>query len=155
MQWRDLLQTARDLLRASGGKPRQSNLHRATSTTYYAMFHALAACAADLLIGGSNSARHPDAWRQVYRGIDHRSARDACSPKKVGHLPQAIQDFANVFAALQEKRHSADYDPTYRSTKSAVAVDINQAEVVIKGFQAAPARDRRAFVAIVMFKTRG
>ena len=154
MHWRDLLHTARDLLAVSGGKPRQANLHRATSTAYYAMFHALAGCAADLLIGGTNSARHKDTWKQVYRAIDHRAAKEACKPAKIAHLPQEIQDFANMFAALQEKRHNADYDPTCRSTKSAVAVDINQAQVVIEKFQSASAKDKRAFVALVMFKAR-
>ena len=66
----DLMQAARAMME----RPTQALLRRAVSTVYYAMFHALAANAADLLMGTS---RGP-AWHRVYRSLDHGRARKAC-----------------------------------------------------------------------------
>ena len=49
----DLLATARRLAKASPQKPRQSDLKRAISTAYYALFHAMARNAADMLVGAA------------------------------------------------------------------------------------------------------
>jgi len=49
---RDLLRIARQLARwPNRGRPREANLSRAVSATYYALFHALATCCADMLAG--------------------------------------------------------------------------------------------------------
>ena len=69
-------------------------------------------------------------------------------------FPQEIQDFANLFATMQKKRHRADYNPLERFSKSAVIADIHQTEVVIKGFKAVTAKDKRAFAAFVLLRTR-
>ena len=54
----DFIATARDLAQANiRGRPRQTNLRRAVSTTYHALFHAIAGCCADTLVGGPNSNR--------------------------------------------------------------------------------------------------
>lgn len=49
----DFLETARDLATSSARRPRQTNLRRAVSTTYYALFHCLAKCCADMVVGGA------------------------------------------------------------------------------------------------------
>lgn len=69
-------------------------------------------------------------------------------------FPLEIEDFANRFATLQERRHSADYDPFMQLTKSEVRADIVSAELAIARFKSAPTRDRRAFCAYVLFKDR-
>ena len=61
MKSRDLIETARSLTEISLRRPSQANLRRAVSTAYYAMFHCLAGCAANLIIG---RARKP-AWHQT------------------------------------------------------------------------------------------
>ena len=155
MDPRDLLKSARDLVNVANGKPRQANLLRATSTTYYALFHTLARTCADLLIGGASSARSKPAWRQVYRALEHRHAKSICqNGTKISKFPQEIQDFANMFASMQEKRHQSDYDPQVKAYKSAVLNDINGVEAAIADFERAPLKDRRAFAAYVLFKTR-
>lgn len=149
----DLIKTARNLLESTDGKPRQSNLHRATSTAYYAMFHTLARCAADLLIGGPGSKRSALAWQQVYRALEHGAAKNAClMSDKLALFPKKIQDFANVFVAMQEKRHKADYDPKAKTRKSEVSTDIDVVEGVIEDFESVSIKDRRAFAAFVIFK---
>jgi hypothetical protein len=69
-------------------------------------------------------------------------------------FPPAIQDFANAFVTMQEKRHDADYDPYVKFTKSAVAADIALVRQAITDFIAEPTKDRRAFAAHVLFKSR-
>jgi uncharacterized protein (UPF0332 family) len=108
---RDLIKTAKELVGSSDGKPRQPNLNRAISTAYYALFHTLARCCADMMIGSSSATRSKAAWRQVYRALDHNFAREACQKKAIRKFPKEIQDFANAFITMQKKRHNADYDP--------------------------------------------
>ena len=148
----DLIATAKDLVNRSGRKPRQSDLKRALSTAYYALFHTLAKCCADVMIGTNSQTRK--AWQQVYRALDHNFAKNACQHGNISKFPKEIQDFANAFVALQSKRHSADYDPYSRVYKSQVLVDLANAELVMRGLHSAPARHRRAFAAWVLLKQR-
>ena len=80
-------------------------LGRAMSTAYYAAFHFIARSSADLLIGKNRNGRSKHAWRQVYRALDHGPAKNACADAAVvARFPAAIQDFANLFKEMQEKR---------------------------------------------------
>ena len=76
---RDLLETARRPAESGASHPTQTDLRRAVSTAYYALFHCLAAAAADLLTG--NGSRGPE-WHQVYRALEHGKARKACQHKR-------------------------------------------------------------------------
>jgi hypothetical protein len=74
---RQLLGTARRLAKASVGRPRQSDLKRAISTAYCALFHEVARNGADRLVGtGQDPA--DKAWRHTYRALNHGDARNAC-----------------------------------------------------------------------------
>lgn len=151
----DLIKTANELVAANKGKPRQASLHRATSTTYYALFHTLAKCCADMLVGTASSQRSKPAWLQVYRALNHTKAKQKCdNDKVVVKFPNDIQDFANVFVSMQIKRHTADYDPGAKAFKSAVIADIKAAEDAMAKFNAVPAKDRRAFAVWVLMEER-
>jgi hypothetical protein len=65
-----------------------------------------------------------------------------------------IRGFADLFVELQSRRHTADYDPDYRTYKTSVAADIDAAEAVIHAYLTAPAKDRRAFAVWVLFRSR-
>ncbi len=135
------------------GRPKQVNLRRATSTAYYALFHCLARQAADRFIGGAGSDRSSPAWRQTYRALEHRVAKNNMKRDDVmDRFPPGIQDFANTFIRLQDKRHRADYDPLEDFRKTAVLTDIAECHAVIDGFQGSRVKDRRAFAAL--FKHR-
>lgn len=150
-----MIKTANDLIASKSGKPRQSNLRRATSTAYYALFHCLAKCAADLLVGGASATRSEEAWIQVYRALEHGAAKQACKRQDIiKKFPKDIEDFANAFITMQAKRHKADYDPSEKFYKSSVRQDIANVRGVIVGFQKSSVMDRRAFAAYVLFKTR-
>jgi hypothetical protein len=107
------------------------------------------------MIGGGGAARSDEAWKQVYRALEHGNAKNACKNQAVmKRFPKAIEDFGNKFLEMQLKRHVADYDPDGKFYKSAVLQDILDAETVIRAFRAAPTKDRRAFAAFVLFKLR-
>ena len=156
----DFLRSAEALLASNKNRPSRVNLRRATSATYYALFHTLARSAANLFIGGARAQKSRGAWQQLYRAIDHRAAKEACSFKNrksrpiLALFPAPIQDFANAFVTMQEKRHRADYDPYATFTKSAVQKDIAAARQVIVDFNAQTAKDRRAFCVHVLFRPR-
>ena len=156
----DYIATARDLAGAnSAAKPRETNLRRAVSTTYYAIFHCMAAFGADLLAGDSSADRNNSAWRQAYRALDHGNAKTRCESAEIARFPVAIRNLAKSFIAMQKKRHYADYDPatTYNGksvTKSAVVQDIRNAETVIRHVGSVSKKDLRAFAIFVLLKHR-
>ena len=151
-----LLAAAHDLIEAGQGRPRQANLCRATSTAYYAMFHCLAACCADTIVGGSGSDRSEPAWRQTYRAPEHGTVRQRCGRSSiVSRFPNEIQDFAEKFVEMQEKRHRADYDPEANFSKLIVKRDIEVVTRRIEMFNQAPLKDRRAFAVYVLLNVRG
>ena len=152
----DLIATARRTLGNSGKRrPRQSDLKRTVSTTYYAVFHQLCWTVADTFIGGQNSERSTPAWRQAYRSHEHGFVKSqCCNTSVVARFPQAVQDNANAFVEIQVARHLADYDPLHRLVRSEVKAEIDRAEQIIKDFRKLPIRDRRAFAAWITLKNR-
>ena len=151
MNPRDLIETARGLTELSPRRPTQANLRRAVSTAYYAVFHCLAGAIADMLMGKGRN----EAWHQVYRALEHASARNACRNMEVVRgFPPGIQGFADRFVVLQEARHRADYALDGRYYKLEVIELIDLAETAIALLEEADARHRRSFAAHVLFKRR-
>ena len=144
---------ARKLANASPGKPRQAELRRAISTAYYALFHAISKDAADLLVGvGPN--RPDDAWTQIYRALQHGEARSACEGVRKLGFPPAIIACADVFAALQQQRHDADYKPNVRVRRAEALDAINAAEKAMASLKSASRKDRIAFVVQLLHRRR-
>ena len=148
----DLIEVARTLAESGHASPTQARLRRAVSTAYYAMFHCLAASAADLFIG---TVRSP-AWHRTYRALEHGRARSACrQAQTMPEFPAEIRDFAKAFVVLQIERQKADYaldTPTYQ--KSDVRDHIASVELAIRQFEQAAVDARRAFAAHVLFRQR-
>ena len=128
------------------------------STIYYAVFHCMANNCANMLVGTSASSRSEPAWIQVYRALNHGSAKQRCQNKTLmKRFPQQIQDLASLFVDLQIDRHNADYAPDSAGGiffKSDIQVYASIAETIIDGFSSASARDRRAFAVYVLFDRR-
>jgi hypothetical protein len=109
---------------------------------------------ANLLIGHTKSSRSQPAWQQVYRSLDHGFAKEKIRKKKItGKFPPSIIDFANAFVAMQEKRHSADYDPFFTVTKSAVIADITLSRSAISKYLAGSAKIVELFAPMSYSKT--
>jgi uncharacterized protein (UPF0332 family) len=145
--------TARKLAMAGAKRPRQADLRRAISTAYYALFHALAKDAADLLVGvGTN--RSNAAWTQVYRSLQHGDAKNCCDGFRNLKPEPAFKLCADNFVLLQQKRHDADYDPNFRVLRSEAIFLIEQAEIAIANLKASPKHDRREFAVALLMKKR-
>ncbi|MCC7282566.1 MAG: hypothetical protein IT556_09300 [Acetobacteraceae bacterium] len=105
-----LLDLARGWLATAAARPAGDALasveiRRAASNAYYALFHAIASEAADLLAG-------PDSayWARVYRSPDHTRCKTEClniGRAQSGH-PSPIRACANSLVSLQAERHRAD-----------------------------------------------
>lgn len=152
----DFIAIARDLA-ARGGNDTlgQSGLRRAVSTAYYALFHCLANCCADLLVGGPGSGRSEPAWHQAYRALQHGTARVRCDNHRIiQRFPVEIQGFAQQFVRMQGKRADADYAPSLTLIQADVIADIEHTEQYIAQFNAAPERDRRAFAVYILLNLR-
>jgi len=105
----DLLEIAADLARREqAGRPRQASLRRAISTAYYALFHALAYLCANELVGWTKPW---DVFSPIYRRLEHGRAKDAFKRISGQHGP-AIATIGRTFILLQDRRHTADYDPS-------------------------------------------
>lgn len=148
-----MIATARKLARSSPRRPRQADLKRAVSTAYYALFHAVAKDAADMLVGvGPN--RPEKAWTHVYRSLQHGEARTACEAVRNLDFPAAIIACAEVFVTLQQERHDADYNPDHRVLRADAIAAIDLAEKAIEDLRAAARKDRKALAVHLLHKKR-
>src|SRR3954453_4960120 len=114
----DLLEQAQHLASRELKRPRQASLRRAVSAAYYAVFHLLAAEAAQKL-----APSQPARLRlQIRRAFVHSIMRQACERVVKGPPPAPLDALltlpierdlilvARAFVALQDARHAADYD---------------------------------------------
>ena len=146
----DFIATSKDLVSTTRGRPRETNLRRAVSTTYYALFHTIAVCCANTLVGGPKAKRSDEAWTRVYRSLKHGYAKTRCANLPAGMFPDEIEEFASRFVDMQFKRHEADYNPGAQFNKGEVIQDIADAEYQIEQFSKVPIEVRRAFAAEVL-----
>lgn len=157
MNPQDLISGARLLAYGNGrrGRPRQADLCRAVSAAYYALFHTLAGCGADLLVGGTRRSRSQPAWEQTYRALEHGHAAHQCRNASVmARFPGAVQDFGEWFVALQSQRHYADYAPNTAFTRLQVVRMVDTTESIIAQSNAVPTPDRRAFAIYALLRSR-
>ena len=160
MNPRDLVRISRQLasgvMGGSQGRPRQTELCRAVSAAYYALFHALALSGANALVGSSRGSRGQEIWRRVYRALEHGHARNQCNNQAVMRaFPPEIRGFGQVFTDMQRHRHEADYDPAAKFSREEVMQLIDETEDAIAGFANALSVDRRAFAIHVLLRHRG
>ncbi len=147
------------------GPPRQVDLRRAISAAYYAIFHALLTAVADELIG--KTKRNTLEYGLAYRALDHRRLLDLCSdvkkpdlPKKIrpyapaGGFGPEIQALATAVVELQEKRHSADYDPMGRVKTADALLAIRTGKSAVARLQRSKDAERKRFLTLLTFPPR-
>ena len=148
----DLLNIAR---RLATGSPTQTDLRRAISSIYYAVFHAICQSNADTLVGDNPQFRDQSAWRQAYRALEHGYGKRRCQyARSDGRFSPAVCELADRFALLQGRRHRADYDPDESFTQEEVLTAATQVESAITDFRAVPNREHRAFAVYVLMRER-
>lgn len=153
VDWRNLIRAGEDLLNPPGGRPTEEHIRRAVSNSYYALFHALAASNANVLVGTPQGAVDEKAWTRVYRGLDHGRARRELQQLQ-GGLSVEAQYFADVFTLSQENRHLADYDPGVAFAVYKTAVWLEVAEYTCESYLQADRRERAIIAALTTFDRR-
>jgi hypothetical protein len=108
MMHNDLLDIAARLATLDEGRPRRTSLRRAISSAYYALFHALAVLCADQLVGYSKLW---EVYIPIYRTLDHGRAKEVFKRISYSRGPH-IAFIGQTFILLQERRYTADYDPS-------------------------------------------
>lgn len=147
------------------GPPRQVDIRRAISSAYYAVFHLVAAAAADRYVGASRRAKAE--YGLVYRSIDHRRLKELCVELSKQTPPKQYQQFIPAtgmspffsrFAAavveLQEQRHTADYDPMVRLKTANAQAAVKTARSAVQRFPKMSKGSRDVFVSLLVFQTR-
>lgn len=135
--------------------PTQTELRRAVSCTYYAMFHTLATSNANALVGALPYDQQSWAWQQTYRAADHRPTRNKLSRASLGgRFPAAIRIFGEVFSDAQQARHSADYDPHSEFYATGVTGLIDKVEDAIIAFNQTPDDIRRDLAIHILTNVR-
>lgn len=140
---------------ATTKRPSQSEIRRSISSSYYAVFHALARSCANALVGKTPSKRPNKAWVEVYRGLNHGICEKACQQANKVNFPDCIQEFADAFGQLQAIRHKADYDPALRFGKRDAETWHELARLSVQSLRAATPNDKRAFAAWVLISSQG
>jgi uncharacterized protein (UPF0332 family) len=135
----DLITTARQLAHVHQRRPRQADLRRSISSSYYALFHGLA---------------EPAAWSRVYRDLNHLTAKKACSRPELQDCSQELARFLMAFPTLQELRHQADYDPRVRFKQEEALSAAEDAERALTGLQAAQRDEQLDFITLALGMTR-
>ena len=133
--------------------PSQTDMRRAISTAYYAVFHTLAASNAELIAGQPQSNMSSYAWERVYRRLDHGRARNNLRAVLTLLSPNG-ENFARTFIDLQDLRQEADYDPNFSVTRTRTLNIIAQAETAIGDFAQLTQEERRLLATQSMFDRR-
>jgi len=140
---------------AASESPTQSEIRRAISTCYYAVYHALAATCANCLVGDSPEDRPENAWVEIYRGLNHRVCKNSCANAHSVNFPASIKLFADAFVQLQELRLKADYDPKVKFQKGDANTHIATAKLSIDSLNSTDVYHKRAFAAWVLISSQG
>lgn len=150
----ELIETAKGLVVLGQSSARQSDLKRAVSTAYYALFHALARNAADCMAGTDGEAGDT-SWAHVYRAIEHGFARKACEQAMKLGFAEPITRCAFLFVELQDRRHAADYDSSFLVSIPEAENAIELAEEAIAALEGSSDGERRAFAIQLLLRRRG
>lgn len=139
------------------GRPRQADLRRAISASYYAIFHYLVDQSCSVALGRAPASL---PYRRVLgRSFDHTAMKIACQSFAGGNLKESVtrglptgfsvdpptRYLAATFLQLQELRHAADYDLSRRFSRSECKSAIDSVTLAIRLFDGGTNSDQRKF----------
>jgi uncharacterized protein (UPF0332 family) len=89
-----------------------TDLRRAVSAAYYAVFHAFCRMVADEYVGAAN--RKTFEYERCYRALDHSKIKGLQEAyRKSNGADAGIQSLCNMAKVMLTERHLADYHPNY------------------------------------------
>lgn len=161
-----LLRLAHELVQGAGGRgqPRNTDLRRAVSTAYYAVFHSLALAVVRQALPGATEAEIYGAVRNV----SHTAIKQACGYVGGDRPPQSLDALVarlrgnrsltavvQTFLDLQDQREKADYDHDADFTRPSAAAMVLRANgaVDLLGRQANNS-DFQSFFGLVTLRIR-
>jgi uncharacterized protein (UPF0332 family) len=148
-----------DRLTTDGARP--TDLRRAISNAYYALFHLGLTAAADMIAGVAQRAT--PQYRLVYRSVDHAQLRNVCSQviptnPQVALIPLdgfgPVAQFAGITLNLHELRNRADYDPSIELKLDEARISVSDARLAVNWFRQGSAEQQWAFLMMLLFKQR-
>jgi uncharacterized protein (UPF0332 family) len=130
----------------------ETDLRRAISAAYYAVFHFILRAAADLVCGAANRAT--PRYNLAY-SVDHKRLKTVCEQLKASKINDKVKpyepvggfgeiaDFAKLALILYEQRIQADYDLLRHFTVRKAQLIVIEARNAIRKFEAANRRATR------------
>ena len=127
---------------APSSGPSREAIHRAVSTAYYAVFHAVTASNANIQHGVPSNAATAQDWTNTYRQMRHsRATRNLA--RHLHSLPPNPRSLANRFINLKTARETADYDPNRTLTIGDAQYWIYEARAGLRSLQSMTAAERQ------------
>ena len=158
MSWQTLVAVSRTLASTNTTAPidqQTANEHcrKAVSAAYYAMFHALSESNADAMASDPR-LQASRGWHLAYRALEHRTAYRQLADTQLTRFSAPIRDFGSSFRYLQERRHSADYDPQSRFSTNEANNLIEQAQDAITQLFRVQSAERYELANHILFRER-
>lgn len=155
----DLLDLAQSLAHLDPTRPKQAVLRRAVSTAYYALFHMLIEQGTSHVAGGPNDkalrsylARRPSHGGMKAMCKDISQQKWPSDGKRWQGISAILQtpdpllvNVATAFVTLQERRHTADYDPSAVFTRASVILEVDRARAAFTDWQNIAVGPQRSF----------
>jgi uncharacterized protein (UPF0332 family) len=169
----DLLDLADEICELSSTKPKEAGLRRAVSTAYYAVFHSIIDFGLKTMFGTSVSITYYNLYG---RSVEHTTLLKICkniadldsailkhqdkSPQTIFVPTEKLERIYGLFPIislelstlarnvpiLQEDRHKADYDYSYKLKKTDVKGSIQTARESVKAIESLRRSDSVQFV---------
>ncbi|MBI1849460.1 MAG: hypothetical protein HYR85_03845 [Planctomycetes bacterium] len=135
----DLLEQARLLATCDKKRPKQANLRRAVSSTYYALFHLLVRDSTRRLLRGRAQAPFRPGFARAFSHLDVKRASRAFVAGTLPVLgavtvPTELKFVAAAIVDLQEERQRVDYDLSTRFARGEVLSLIARAETAFRAW---------------------
>ena len=160
MEPSDLIAVARTLAAGSNASnpngATDTELRRAVSCAYYAIFHTLCRACADVMVGSQARGQlEQELWNMAYRTLDHGPARNKCNDSgSMSRFSSNLRRFAIILVDLQQRRHEADYDPGTTFDQTQVNQIIDDAADGLAGFDYSPPDEVRLFITYITSRAR-
>ena len=155
LHWQELIAAARHSLTPvpPATTATRAAVHRAISTAYYAVFHALKESVAAAILNRPADQFTAALWTRIYRAGTHRGIRDSLYHNRrqmSGNSARLAADYRNLYNA----RIQADYDPSATYTARDAENFITRAETAIQTFLQLPQDEKGAIIALTILGNR-